>query len=435
MLLLMLAVVLPLVCGLRASMSRRGLEVNHVLLFTFGYVLYWVLPVMLGRLRILEDHPALRLWYEFYHAGGRDGSFTTYLLCILLLYSAFVLGSALGGRLRLYQREPPVPGLWFDDRLLVPCLLAAGLLAAVHAWLLRDQLFTGYIALRGPDTRARGTVAASSLFLLSLLLIRLTGAEREEPRATGLAAPSMAPFALAYLVSVVLLLGLGTRLNALAGILAVLTYWTVYRVRLRYLSAAALMLLLLTGAGLVGLLRLRNSISTLGILANLFGEPLFTSFSLFGFLGDDRLPLVAFPRFLLGDLMNLVPTVLFPNKADFLVDPVDYGFTVFSPLGALNSFVSFMINFGLLGSLAFMLLLGAGMAVLKRQRGALARVVYAMLSSALAFTFFRDPFSVSLVKNMFEFSLLMPMIVWGLLHMISVAARAGRAGSQAPRPA
>jgi hypothetical protein len=430
----MLATVLPLLWGLRAGASRQGLEVNHVLLFTFGYILYWIFPVTLGGLSILEAHPALRLWYEFYHAGEGHDSFTIYLLCALLLYSAFVVGSALGARLRLYQRETPVAGLWFDHRLLVPCLLAAGVLAAVHAWLLRDQLFTGYIALQGPDTRARGTVAASSLFLLSLLLIRLARGNGDGLRPPDLVSRSTAPYLIAYLVSVALLLGLGTRLNAVAGVLAVLTYWTVYRFRLKYLSAAVLVVLLLAGAGLVGLLRLRSSISTLGILANLFGEPLFTSFSLFGFLGDERLPLLQFPRFLLGDLMNLVPTVIFPTKADFLVDPVDYGFTVFSPLGALNSFVSFMINFGLLGSLAFLFLLGAGMAVLKRQRAAPARVVYAMLSSALACTCFRDPFSVSLVKNMLEFSVLMPIGVWTTLHVISVAARAGRARPGSPQP-
>jgi hypothetical protein len=81
-----------------------------------------------------------------------------------------------------------------------------------------------------------------------------------------------------------------------------------------------------------------------------------------------------------------------------------------------------MINFGLFGTLLFMFALGAALSTLRRLRGPLSRVIYAMLTGCLAFTFFRDGFSVSLVKNMLEFSVLVPVAVVISLHIVTEAA-------------
>jgi high-affinity Fe2+/Pb2+ permease len=40
----------------------------------------------------------------------------------------------------------------------------------------------------------------------------------------------------------------------------------------------------------------------------------------------------------------------------------------------------------------------------------IVKTQYLMCSAFLVFTFFRDPFSVSLVKNFFEFSIVMPFV-------------------------
>ncbi len=49
----------------------------------------------------------------------------------------------------------------------------------------------------------------------------------------------------------------------------------------------------------------------------------------------------------------------------------------------------------------------------------LYKVMYSMLSGWLIFTFFRDPFSVSIVKNMFEFSVLIPFVVIASMHRLT----------------
>jgi len=434
--LLLLAIAVPLFIAVRASISRRGVEVNHVFLFTLGYLLYWILPIALGRLRILEAHPALRLWYDFYDAGSRHDSFATYLVFCLLMYLAFVLGSAVGARLRLYRRGVGA-GWSFDHRLLYAYLAAGVLLTSAYAWKLRADLFTGYQAVYGPQASARGTLTACSLLLLGLFLIHLAHPDQRRARQLGAVSVVSDAFLLAYSASAVLLLGLGGRLYVVSAVLIILTYWTVYRGRMGYLRAAAITVGVMAAAGAVGLLRLKLSVSTLSVAANLFSEPLFTSFSLFAFLAEGDLPLLQFPRFLLSDFLNLVPSALLPGKALLLVNPEHYGFVIFSPLGALTSFVSFMINFGFIGSLLTLFGLGAGLAVLRRMAAPVAHVSYAMLSGWLAFSFFRDPFSVSVVKSMVQFSVLVPWGIVASLHIVSVAARGSRVAAvhrHAPLP-
>jgi hypothetical protein len=138
--------------------------------------------------------------------------------------------------------------------------------------------------------------------------------------------------------------------------------------------------------------------------------------------------LVNVPKFLVSDFVNLIPTVLLPGKAALLMDPNDYGYSVYTPLGALHSFFSFTINFGVIGTLPVMFGLGFGLRWLQiNGHLVLLRVLYVMLSSWLAFTFFRDPFTTSIVKNMFEFSILVPTLVIVAMHVITLAARPAHA--------
>jgi hypothetical protein len=100
------------------------------------------------------------------------------------------------------------------------------------------------------------------------------------------------------------------------------------------------------------------------------------------------------------------------SKLDMMPDPTKAGFYFISPLGALNSWVSFMVNFGLIGTAFTMLFTGYLLRwLLKMANSPVIKTQYLMCSAFMAFTFFRDPFSVSLVKNIFEFALVMPIFV------------------------
>ena len=71
----------------------------------------------------------------------------------------------------------------------------------------------------------------------------------------------------------------------------------------------------------------------------------------------------------------------------------------------------FIINFGLVGTALVMVLIGFFLRrLLMNATSPVRKTQYLMCSAFLVFSFFRDPFSVSLVKNFLEFSIVMPFV-------------------------
>lgn len=83
-------------------------------------------------------------------------------------------------------------------------------------------------------------------------------------------------------------------------------------------------------------------------------------------------------------------------------------------MGATNFFTSYNADMGLIGSIILFYMIGLYMGNLYRKKessGYLNNTIYCMVSSCLMFTFFRDSVGISLVKNIFEFSVLIPFIL------------------------
>jgi hypothetical protein len=59
-----------------------------------------------------------------------------------------------------------------------------------------------------------------------------------------------------------------------------------------------------------------------------------------------------------------------------------------------------------------------------RDGNLLHRVFWIMLTGWIGFTFFRDPFFISIVKSMFEFSFAVPLLIVIAIQMLSLALRA-----------
>jgi len=306
------------------------------------------------------------------------------------------------------------------DVYLVPALIAAVIFAA----LVRDELFLGYQGSIYDDFGWRGSFVAASLPLLALTFIYAAKLEQRYPLLPRFRKLLINRFSVSYLVVAILVLSLGGRLHILSSLLMLLVYRTVFVRRTTIAAALALFVTAALAAGLTGVYRIGSVITLDDMLVNLFAEFLFTSFSLIHFLGENRMELIKFPIFLLSDFINLIPTFVFPGKADMLLQPEAYGYVIFSPGGALNSFFSFMINFGVVGTWFTLFALGFFLNYLRiNGHIILFKVMYVMLSGWLAFTFFRDPFSVSVVKNMFEFSIIVPALIIISMYFLTFIMR------------
>ena len=75
----------------------------------------------------------------------------------------------------------------------------------------------------------------------------------------------------------------------------------------------------------------------------------------------------------------------------------------------------------------FMFLFGAIMQFLSRKKNDIALVVYYMLCYCIPFSFFRDDFQTSIVKNMFEFSVIVPLLFYLINRFLIVSVKTNKA--------
>lgn len=421
-LLLACNVLVPLTLVVRRSVLARGVEVDHLLLFTFGFLVYWISPFALGLARPFEGMPGMSLWYAAFDQLPMS-RITAFLALTFAYYLTFWSGSMVAQRLfARAARKRKV--LYFHRKLLNFYLIPGVLVSLVLAVSLREYLFRGYRGIDYEEVTLRGSLVSSALFLLVLAILYANHLDRKA-NITFRQVITNRFFAAFFAVAMLLLL-MGGRLYFFTSVFMLLVYRSVFFGAIKFRSFLFFLLIAAALAGSVGIVRMGASVSSLALAANLAAEPLFTSFSLIEFLRVHDFELLRAPIFLLSGFANLLPYILFPWKQQLILDPSDYGYMIYSPLGALNSFVSFMINFGVLGTGGVLFLFSGFLGYLRVTReSTFSKVLYIMISGWLAFSFFRDPFSISIVKSMFQFSVLIPILVIVSLHVISSVARVG----------
>lgn len=396
----------------------RARRVDHIALFSAGYLYYWVFPVLVGQFTFAgaETNAAYQTWLSIFESVS-PRQFVVYSISILVYYACFRLGGALAQRTKFKPSLATAPALNF-----VPLLYGCVFFVAVgFTFQIRSAIGMDYSEL-GDAFTAKGTLTAISLVLLALALLITTTNEE-----TTFIATVSNRWILGYFLIAVLLLGMGERLYVMTSLLLLVAYRSVFFKKYTLPQLLAFVFGMAALSTVAGLIRLRASVDISSLILNLAFEPVFTAYSLISFLGSNHLPWIAFPKFLAGDFLNLVPTAVMGNKQDFLPDPTKAGYYFVSPLGALNSWVSFIINFGLIGTAFVMSFVGYLLGWLRKEATSpIVKTQYLMCSAFMVFTFFRDPFSVSLVKNIFEFSLFAPLflaLVSGLLTWSSVGIR------------
>jgi hypothetical protein len=380
----------------------KSRQLTHVTFFSAGYLFYWVLPILVGQIQIFnaDSENGFGNWVGFFQ-NVPQGQLVIYAISILIYYFCFLLGDALARKIAPSARKIKTPSLTFVFILYIFVFIVA----ASYTYHLRNLVGANYGDI-GDAILGMGTLAALSLVLLGLALLKTT--ENEE--ATFLATISNRWMLGFFLISF-FQLTMGGRLYFVSSLLLLASYRSVF---FKKYSAGQLLAFTLGAAafaGAAGLLRLKSGLALSAVVLNLAGEPVFTSFSLVSFLGSNHIPWIELPRLLAGDFLNLVPSAILPGKMDLFPDPAKAGFSFVSPMGAMNSWVSFMINFGLVGTALVMVFIGFFLRrLLMSAKSPIFKTQYLMCSAFLVFTFFRDPFSVSLVKNFFEFSIVMPFL-------------------------
>ncbi len=414
--------------ALRGSISRRGVEVNHEALFGAGLLFYWIFPILVGLFHLYPNSPGMAWWHLIFQQIAPE-QLARYLGYTLLIGLSFYLGSRFGRR-PIAELRRLGSGLVFDRRLLILYFGLALLPAAYYLYAFKDLFFTGYRGLNWSEASKKGSFVATGNLVLGLAWIYVL--QRKLRGGLTLKQTFANPYTAFYLVLGVLILSLGGRLYFASSIVMFVVFYTLHFRRLGLGKSLLGLVFFLVLLGLLGIWRDGSAFSLARTVFILAVESLYTGFSLVSYLAENSLNIFNTPIFLLSSFIALVPTPLYPDKGERILDPNDFGFDYIAPIGAMNSFVSLDINFGALGGALLFFVLGFVLSQFKAQRAApLAQVVYIMSCGFLPLTFFRDPYSISLVKNWFQFSFLLPLLLVFFVHALTLAARRQRERAQA----
>src|SRR4051794_11267479 len=88
----------------------KSVEINHELLFSYGFLYYWIAPILMGLLGLFRDGPGMGLWYSIFDELS-EHRVKLYLLLCLVCYSSFCIGSITGrvlGHRPLSKRNGPL---------------------------------------------------------------------------------------------------------------------------------------------------------------------------------------------------------------------------------------------------------------------------------------------------------------------------------------
>lgn len=352
------------------------LRLTHVHVFLIGWVYYLGGPVMVAYLGLLNSIESAEAWLMYIDTEGHLR--WALPLYVLLMPLAFVLGDRMSGLLK-----PPRPRVIYvrlANWVLWPLYV---LLLVILMFLASDMLFSGYVG--GYDPVIMGPIATLQMLILFQYLLF---------KSSGNRAAAQLNLALLIVCSVVLL-SMGGRLYVATSLTAILFYKWNWEARAASARRRALMwaFFAVVVFALLGMLRM-GVFSPFFVLLYIFLEPLFTSISAFSAMRGDWALVAGTPNDFLFAFVNIVPSWLWPGKAAFIASAVDES-TFFSPFGAKSIVASTIQNFGFVGGLVFIAIVGF---VMGRSRinatSPISIAFYCYLIGLLLFIFFRDPFQI-----------------------------------------
>ena len=156
-LLLILAIALPFCYAYKRSVSLGLVQINHVSTTSFGFLFYWILPILIGTYGPRLG-PKLSTTFTSLFDTHRT---VPYLLACVLFYVCFLAGDCLGRRC-FHDRAivaAKIPSLALSLLAIVGCILAVYTL-----YTLRAELLLPYSTVLTFKT-ARGTLTSCILAL------------------------------------------------------------------------------------------------------------------------------------------------------------------------------------------------------------------------------------------------------------------------------
>ena len=421
--------IIPAMFVARRCLSKGRLEIDHNLLFSIGFIFYCVSPVIFGLIEFERDSRLFGIWYEFFGKLS-DSDLVLYMFGCLGFYASFVFGGTFGKRIVIRHS---LEELRTDQRVLDVFWLMGTVLAGICIYMLSDIFFTGYTT--GGTPAGKGTFTAVNVYLLSLALIYSVKRQERLGGSARFFRVIINRYFVTYFIVCILLLSLGGRMWFVSTVLILMVYRTVYFHPIRlvwfllFIGGVVVLTPLFahirTGQE-ISLEDLLNVVYMKGMFRLLLTETMFLNAGMLDFVKSNEMPLVAFPKYLVSELVKIIPSFIFPGKGALIIRHTQDGYSYFGGYGAIHPFIPIIINFGIIGLAVVPFSLSALLGFLKKGKSYLARVMYVMITGWIAIVFFRD-FNNTIVKLIFELSIMIPIMIAFMLHIVPTAVEAFKA--------
>ena len=389
--------------------SGFKLRVTHNHVFLLGWAYYLAGPVIVAYLGWLGSVESAEAWLKYIDTDG--DSRWALPLYVALMPLVFISGSKLSNLFK--PAKPRAVYVRLANWITWPLY---ALLLAVLVFLASDLMFSGYVG--GYDAAIMGPIATLQMLILFQYLLF---------KSAGIRVAAKLNLALLVVCSLVLL-SMGGRLYIATALAAVLFYkWNWEHksasARHRALMWAFLVILLLA---ILGMLRM-GVFNPFFLVIYMFLEPLFTSISAFSAMRGEWVWFDVSNDFIYA-FLNIVPSWLWEGKAAYIASVADSDIFVLSPFGAKSIVASTVQDFGFVGGLIFISLVGF---VMGRSRSnatsPISIAFYCYLTGLLLFVFFRDPFQIQVKLVLTGF-----LLMW-IYRGISALAAPSRRTQELPR--
>lgn len=440
----------PIVTILYLWYRRSGIEVDHIFLFSAGFVFYMVLPFTLAKTEVFSVHSVFPIWKKAFYLVPPQ-TWVWYFISLLLFYGAFIVGSWFGskplpqnflieriraGKLRcklvayIYNHLQKiksflVQGDGIDPTALNIFFAITTFFIFLFGYPLRSYFFFGY--QKSTQIPVFDSFVAASILLTSVAVCSVIYRYYNSNKSGWLLWRSLLnPAVISYCIVAFLLVSMGGRILVVSALMMIAVFFSVYIRRIRLLVAIAVFIALVLLSHVILLWRDGSAMkifnpqqyyNIFGLEVALFSDNFNVGYSLMDFLGKYSIPIFRFPTMLLSNLVGLVPSFIFPAKALWMVDFKSLGYTLGGLSGGVNAYVSLVVNFGVVGASFFFFGLSYTLQRLKQCTHPITTAMYVLLSGWLAALFFRN-FEQAIIKEMLQFSVLVPFALLVLSRII-----------------
>jgi len=383
-----------LVVLFKNNFSKKNVSFDDILFFTAGFIYYMIIPYFyffINKESISEGFKGITKFTDI--SEEKKCMFLVYIYMFYFLY--VLISKYVKKRIKVKAIEFNWPFLVYDIITIPICLMAF-----YYLYRLRSSFMGGYKV--DYNKSERGPLVTLSLFIFIMAIIKVITIIKMKKTKNIINWQMIIYWFIAFFI-----LTIGTRLYFLATLITVFAiYFTYYKNinTIKFFVAIVLMAIIFS---IFGIVRQGKDISIDFIVFIFLGEPLYTSYSLFSLLKLNELPWFNFPVNIFVDLINLVPTIILPNKME-IMKSLYIKYDYIAPLGAVNVFVNLMENFGIIGSFFFIIIFAFFVALLSK----MMPYSYYIILGLLCFSFFREPFSVSIIKYLIQVSLFMPLFYY-----------------------